>query len=98
MLYPERGITWYTTQKMKFSIKDFFSKCDQIRRKLLTWSHSPNKSLMENLIFCAVYNTNHIKSSMMKVTNKNLVKACQSILQRINKMHLKPGQILNSLS
>ena len=23
-----------TTQKMKFSIKDFFSKCDQIRRKL----------------------------------------------------------------
>ena len=21
----------YTTQKMKFSIKDFFSKCDQIR-------------------------------------------------------------------
>ena len=24
----------HTTQKMKFSIKDFFSKCDQIRRKL----------------------------------------------------------------
>ena len=24
-----------TAQKMKFSIKDFFSKCDQIRRKLL---------------------------------------------------------------
>ena len=24
----------YTEQKMKFSIKDFFSKCDQIRRKL----------------------------------------------------------------
>ena len=23
----------HTTQKMKFSIKDFFSKCDQIRRK-----------------------------------------------------------------
>ena len=23
-----------TAQKMKFSIKDFFSKCDQIRRKL----------------------------------------------------------------
>ena len=32
---------------MKFSIKDFFSKIDQIRRKL-------KKSLMENLIFCAV--------------------------------------------
>ena len=24
----------YTVQKMKFSITDFFSKCDQIRRKL----------------------------------------------------------------
>ena len=24
----------FTTQKMKFSIKDFSSKCDQIRRKL----------------------------------------------------------------
>ena len=29
-----------TAQKMKFSIKDFFSKCDQ--------------SLIENFIFCAV--------------------------------------------
>ena len=27
----------HTAQKMKFFIKDFFSKCDQIRRKLL-WS------------------------------------------------------------
>ena len=28
-----------TAQKMKFSIKDFFSKCDQIHRKLRIWSH-----------------------------------------------------------
>ena len=27
----------FTTQKMKFSIRDFFSKCDQIRRKLRIW-------------------------------------------------------------
>ena len=27
----------YTSQKMKFSIRDFFSKLDQIRRKLLNW-------------------------------------------------------------
>ena len=40
---------------MKFSIKDFFSKCDQILRKLRIWSHLLNKSLMENLIFCAVF-------------------------------------------
>ena len=38
---------------MKFSIKDFFSKCDQIRRKLRIWSHLLKKSLMENFIFCA---------------------------------------------
>ena len=43
-----------TAQKMKFSIKDFFSKCDQIRRKLRIWSHLPKKYLMENFIFCAV--------------------------------------------
>ena len=40
-----------TAQKMKFSIKDFFSKCDQIHRKL--WSHLRKKSLTENFIFCA---------------------------------------------
>ena len=33
-----------TAQKMKFSIKNLFSKCDQIRRKL-------KKSLTENFIF-----------------------------------------------
>ena len=41
-------------QKIKFSINDLFSKCDQIRRKLRIWSHLLNKSLTENLIFCAV--------------------------------------------
>ena len=44
----------YTAQKMKFSVKDFFSKFDQIRRKLRIWSHLLKKSLMENFIFCAL--------------------------------------------
>ena len=44
-----------TAQKMKLSIKDSFSKCDQIRRILRIWSHLLRKSLMENFIFCAVY-------------------------------------------
>ena len=44
-----------TAQKIKFSIKDFSSKCDQIRRKLWIWSHMLKKSLMENFIFlCSV--------------------------------------------
>ena len=43
-----------TSQKMKFSIKDFFSKYDQIRSFLRIWSHLLKKSFMENFIFCAV--------------------------------------------
>ena len=35
-------------------MKDFFSKCGQIRRKLQIWSHLLKKSLMENFIFCGV--------------------------------------------
>ena len=36
---------------MKFSIKDFFLKYDQIRSFLRIWSHLLKKSLMENFIF-----------------------------------------------
>ena len=43
-----------TAQKMKFSIKDFYSKCDQIHSFLQIWSHLLKKSLIENFIFCAV--------------------------------------------
>ena len=41
-------------KKMKFSIKDFSSKCDQIRSFLQIWSHLLEKSLMENFIFSAM--------------------------------------------
>ena len=40
---------------MKYSIKDFFRKCDQMRNILRIWSHLLKKSLMENFIFCAVF-------------------------------------------
>ena len=39
-----------TAQKMKFSIKKFLSKCDQISRKLWFWSHLLKKSLMKKLL------------------------------------------------
>ena len=39
-------------QKMKFSIKNFFGKCDQICSFL--WSRLLNKSFMKNFIFCVV--------------------------------------------
>ena len=44
----------FTAQKMKFSIKDFFGKYDQIRSFVRIWSHLLKKSLMEDFIFCAV--------------------------------------------
>ena len=40
-------------KKMRFSIKDFFGKYDQIRRKLRIWSLLLKKLLMENFIFWA---------------------------------------------
>ena len=43
---------------MKFSLKDFLSKCDQIRSILRIWSDLLKKSLTENFIFCAEYLAN----------------------------------------
>ena len=36
---------------MKFSIKDFFKECEQIRSFLRIWSHLLKKSFTENFIF-----------------------------------------------
>ena len=41
---------------MKFSIKDFFNKFDQIHSKLHLWSQLQKVSLMEIFIFVAVKN------------------------------------------
>ena len=40
--------------KKKFSVQNFFSKCEEIRIKLRIYSHSLNKSLTENFILCVV--------------------------------------------
>ena len=42
MFYQSIRSVTFTARIMKFSIKDFFSKCD------------PEKTLMENFIFCIV--------------------------------------------
>ena len=47
-------ILFHTAQKVKSSIKDLFSKCDQIRRTLRIWLHLLKESLIENFIFFAV--------------------------------------------
>ena len=50
-----------TAQKMKFSIKHFFSKCDQIRSFLRIWSRLLKKSLSGKLHFLySVKYSNHI--------------------------------------
>ena len=46
--------SFVTAQKMKFFIRDFFSKYDQIHSFLRIWSQLLKKTLMENFIFCAV--------------------------------------------
>ena len=61
-----------TAQKMKFSIKDFFSKCDQIRRFLWIWSYLLKKYLMENFIFCAVKTALSSKLNRRQHQNKTV--------------------------
>ena len=59
-------------KKTKFPITDFFSKCDQIRRKLWTWSHSLKKSLMKNFVFvqCLLQVTGrNTRNGMKKIAN-----------------------------
>ena len=41
----------FIAQKMKFSIKDSFSKCDQILSFLRIWSYLLKKSLMKKFTF-----------------------------------------------
>ena len=55
---------------MKFSIKNFFSKYDQIRSFLRIWSNSLKKYLMKNFILRAVseklaYQINNKNSEML---------------------------------
>ena len=48
------GFSLFTAQNMKFSVKDTFSKCEQIRSFLLICSHLLEKFITGNFNFCAV--------------------------------------------
>ena len=52
---------------MKFSVKDFSSKCDQFCSFLQICSHLLEKSLMENFSFWAVYG---LKKSISQLRRK----------------------------
>ena len=62
--------SFITLHKERFSIKDFFSKCDQIRRKMRIWSYLLKKSLREKSIFCAVLTTNYKDITLTPVAAK----------------------------
>ena len=76
----------HTAQKMKFSIKNFFSKYDQIRRKLRIWSHLLKKSLMENFfVQCefrdfTIGRSSHWRSSVKRPVPKNFAKLTEKHL------------------
>ena len=57
--------------KMKFSITDFLSKCDQIRSFLWIWSHLLKKSLMEKFIFVQCYAKDNIPILLQPGNNLN---------------------------
>ena len=60
-----------TSQKMEFSIRDFFSKCNQIRWKLGIWSHLQKKPLIEIFIFlCSACRTLVAKGSIYNESKK----------------------------
>ena len=49
-----------TAEKVKLSIKDFFSKCDQTQRKLRIWSHLRKNFLNGKLILRSVSNIHDV--------------------------------------
>ena len=71
--YNTQHVLTCTAQKMKFPIKGFFSKCDQIRRKLRIPSHLLKKSLMENFIFSAVVYASDCLKNGEKILIENYV-------------------------
>ena len=56
-------------QKMKFSIKDFFSEFDQISRFLRIWSHLLKKSLMENFILLSGAPAKKLLLNLVKIVS-----------------------------
>ena len=69
-------VTVNTAQKMKFSINEFFSKCDQILSFLQIWSRLLKKFLMENFFFCAVTAWEKFGIFMCEAGNDVLSDAC----------------------
>ena len=80
---------------MKFCIKDFFSKCDQIHSFLRIWSHLLKKSFMENVIFCAVYDQKSLSKfyCLPNVSNRCTFKTSSNVCNRVS-----PSKLINGFN
>ena len=66
-------------QKIKFSIKDFFSQWSHL---LMIWSHLLKKSLMENFIFCAVIGVTYQLTDPLIPMHRALTERTKDIRER----------------
>ena len=60
-----------TAKEMKFSLIDFFSKCDQMHIFQRIWLRLLKKSLMENFLFCEVRVNEQIEQTYNKAVNNS---------------------------
>ena len=69
-----------TAQKIKFPIKDFFSKYEQVRSFLWIWSYLLKKNLVETLVFlqCGYIPLVHVPD------DKDLIKALILLYMEMN--------------
>ena len=84
-----------TAQKMKFSIKDFFGKCDQTRSFLQIWSHLLKNSLMENFIFVQWDREFFAKGSQQEdIVNRGklfCINNLELLAAKLRSLHLQKG-------
>ena len=71
-------------KKIKFSIKDLFSKYDQIRRKLRILPHLQKNFVLENLSFCAVTGPRQLISLFRSLGNRHEFLKSQNLLLKDN--------------
>ena len=86
---------FYHCTKMKFSIKDFYSKYDQIHSFLRIWSHLLRKSFMENVIFCAVYGQKSLSKfyCLPNVSNRCTFRTSSNVCNRVS-----PSKLINGFN
>ena len=74
-----------TAQKMKCSIKDFFSKCDQIPSLLWIWPHLLNKSVMKNFVHCSsMTRAWSVVVLSMFLTLNRFLRCCSAVLVELS--------------